>query len=76
MCARRSRDYNILNHRDGTRTWTANDVNDIDAMGSTIPYGDIVVTDKAVVNHVRRTHLAEPFGTTVLSRLDNLIPLL
>jgi hypothetical protein len=63
-------------HRDGTRTWKPNDVNDIDAMGSTIPYCDIVVTDKAVVNHVRRTHLPERFGTTVLSRLDDLIPLL
>jgi len=29
-----------------------------------------------VLNHVRRTHLAKRFGTTVLSRIDDLIPLL
>jgi hypothetical protein len=63
-------------HRDGTRTWRPNDVNDIDAMGSTIPYCDIVMTDKAVADHVRRTQLAERHGTAVLSRLDDLIPLL
>lgn len=63
-------------HRDGTRTWKPNDVNDIDIMGSTLPYCDIVVTDKAVVDHVARTGLASRCGSTVLSRLDDLLRLL
>jgi hypothetical protein len=63
-------------HRDGTRAWTSNDINDIDVMGSTIPYCDVVATDNAVLSHVRRTRLDERFGTTVISRLDDLIPLL
>lgn len=63
-------------HRDATRTWTPNDVNDIDALGSTLPYCDIVVTDKAVAAHARRTGLAARLGGTVLSRLDELVPLL
>jgi hypothetical protein len=63
-------------HRDATHRWTANDINDIDALGSTLPYCDIVVTDKAVATHATRTGLADRLGTTVLSRLDDLVGLL
>jgi hypothetical protein len=48
----------------------------LDALGSTLPYFDIVVTDKAAASHARRTGLADRLGTTVLSRLDDLIALL
>lgn len=63
-------------HRDGTRTWTPNDVHDIDALGSTLPYCDIVVTDKAMAEHTVRTGLAARCGVTALSRLEDLLPLL
>jgi hypothetical protein len=63
-------------HRDGTRTWTPNDINDIDMMGSTLPFCDIVVTDKAVANHAIRTSLPERCGSSVLAGLDDLMPLL
>ncbi len=33
-------------HRDATHAWTPNDINDIDALGSTLPYCDIVLTTR------------------------------
>lgn len=55
-------------HRDPAHRWTPNDVHDIDALGSTIPYCDVVLTDKAAASHAVRTGLAERLGTAVLSR--------
>jgi hypothetical protein len=63
-------------HRDPSHVWRVNDIHDIDALGSTLPYCDIVVTDKAAASHARRTGLADRLGTTILSRLDDLIALL
>ncbi len=63
-------------HRDGSRTWTPNDITDIDVLGSTLPYCDIVVMDNAVAAHATRTGMAARLGTTVLWRLDDLRPLL
>ena len=63
-------------HRDPLHRWTANDIHDIDALGSTLPYCDVVVTDKAAASHATRTGLADRLGTTVLSRLGDLVALL
>jgi hypothetical protein len=63
-------------HRDPNHVWRPNDITDIDAVGSTLPYCDIVVTDKAVASHAQRTGLAERLGTTVLARLSDLPALL
>ncbi|MGH2716683.1 MAG: hypothetical protein ACRDM7_22915 [Thermoleophilaceae bacterium] len=63
-------------HRDPNHRWTPNDVFDIDALGSTLPYCDIVVTDKAAASHARRTGLADRCGATVLSRVEDLLGLL
>jgi hypothetical protein len=63
-------------HRDPLHRWTQNDIHDIDAMGSTLPYCDIVVTDKAVASHVERTELARRLDTIVLWRLADLLQLL
>jgi hypothetical protein len=63
-------------HRDPTHRWTPNDIHDIDALGSTLPYCDIVVTDKAAASHARRTGLSERLGTTVIARLSDLPALL
>lgn len=59
-------------HRDPNHRWTVNDIHDIDALGSTMPYCDIVVTDKAVASHANRSGLAQRLATVVLSRLDEL----
>ena len=53
-----------------------NDIHDIDAMGSTLPYCDIVVTDKAVASHANQTKLAERLGTIVVSQLSDVLHLL
>lgn len=60
-------------HRDPAHRWTPNDTHDIDALGSTLPYCDIVVTDKAVASHVKSTNLAARLGTIALSRLPDLL---
>jgi hypothetical protein len=60
-------------HRDRMHRWTPNDITDIDALGSTLPYCDIVVTDAAVASHANQTKLAERLNTIVLSRLPDLL---
>jgi hypothetical protein len=60
-------------HRNPAHVWTANDIYDIDAMGSTVPYCDFVVTDRAVSSHVRSAHLDDRIGTTVIASLDELV---
>jgi hypothetical protein len=59
-------------HQDPRHVWTQNDVFDIDAMASTLPYCDIVATDKEVASHIRRSGLASRFDTMVISKLDEL----
>lgn len=60
-------------HRDSSHRWTANDIHDIDALGSTVPYCDVVVTDQAMADQVRRTGLAERLDCIVLSKLLDLM---
>ena len=60
-------------HRNPHHLWTRNDIFDIDAMSTVLPYCDVVVTDKAMMSHVDRTRLAERLGTKVFSSLDDLV---
>lgn len=59
-------------HRDANHRWTTNDIHDIDALGSTLPYCDVVITDRAVAAHANATGLANRLGTVVLGRLADL----
>ncbi|MEX2255039.1 MAG: hypothetical protein WEC34_06350 [Acidimicrobiia bacterium] len=59
-------------HRDPNHRWTTNDIHDIDALGSTMPYCDVVITDRAVAAHANATGLTDRLGTVVLARLDDL----
>lgn len=59
-------------HRDPNHRWTTNDVADIDALGSTLPYCDIVVTEKAVKANVQRARLPDRLDTAVIARLSDL----
>ena len=59
-------------HRDPNHRWTVNDIYDIDAMGSVVPYCDFVVSDREVVSHIKRAHLDERLGTKVIATLDEL----
>lgn len=63
-------------HRNPAHRWRPNHIHDIDALASTVPYCDIVVTDKEAASHLMQTGVASRFQTTVLSRVEDLIPLL
>lgn len=60
-------------HRDPSHLWTPNDIADIDALASSIPYCDIVVTDKRIADHANRTGLADRFGTLIIPRLADIV---
>lgn len=60
-------------HRDPNHSWTPNDVCDIQALASTLPYCDVVVTDKAVAAVIARTGLAGRLNTVVLRTLDDVV---
>ena len=59
-------------HRNPNHRWTPNDIFDIDALATTLPYCDVVVTDKAIASHATQTGLAERLNTVVLSDLADL----
>jgi hypothetical protein len=50
-------------HRDRQHQWTANDINDIDALAIAVPYCDAVFTDKAARNTLAVSRELRPFGT-------------
>ena len=60
-------------HRNPYHPWTRNDIFDIHAMSTVLPYCDVVVTDKEMTSHVDRTNLAARLNTTVTSSLDSLV---
>ncbi len=63
-------------HQNPAHRWKPNHIHDIDALASTVPYCDVVVTDKEAASHLIRTGVAGRFQTTVLARVEDLIPLL
>ncbi|MDQ4144826.1 MAG: hypothetical protein M3198_14025 [Actinomycetota bacterium] len=60
-------------HRDASHHWRTNDISDIDAIGSTLPYCDVVVTDKAAARAIEQSGVAERLGTVALSQLSDLL---
>jgi hypothetical protein len=50
-------------HRDPQHRWTANDIQDIDALAIAVPYCDAVFTDKAARNQLVRSPELAVFGT-------------
>ena len=63
-------------HRNGQHRWTNNHTHDIHALASTLPYCHVVLTDREMVAHVRRSKLDDRLGTSVLHNLDDLSALL
>jgi len=59
-------------HRDPSHRWKPNDIQDIDALSSTVPYCDIVVTDKEAASHLVQTGVSDRLQTIVLSNLADL----
>ena len=63
-------------HKNAQHRWANNHVYDIHALASTLPYCDIVLTDREMTGFVRRSKLDERLGTTVLNSLHDLPALL
>ena len=59
-------------HKNARHRWTTNDVHDLHALALTLPYCDIVITDRAMASQAAQTGLASRFKTTVLSHLSDL----
>ena len=59
-------------HKNARHRWTQNYVHDIHALALTLPYFDIVVTDREMASHAIQTKLAARLNTVVLSRLSDL----
>ena len=59
-------------HKNARHRWTQNDVHDLHALASTLPYCDIVITDRAMASQAAQTGLASRFKTIVLSHLSDL----
>jgi hypothetical protein len=53
-----------------------NDIADVTFLSAAIPYCDIVVTERYWVNIATRKGVGEKYGTTLLSNLNDLIPIL
>lgn len=60
-------------HRNPNHPWKRNDLFDIDAMSTVLPYCDVVVTDKAIASHIDQAKLARRLDTRVLASLDDLV---
>jgi endonuclease/exonuclease/phosphatase family metal-dependent hydrolase len=59
-------------HRNRDKTWTANDMYDIDAMALAVPYCDIVVTEKACHHTLPIARLGERMDTALLRNLEEI----
>ena len=59
-------------HRDPNHKWKNNDIYDIRALALTVPYCDVVVTDRSMWSHVVRHKLPERYGTVVIPQLAEL----
>ena len=59
-------------HRNPNHRWRRNDLFDIDAMSTVLPYCDVVVTDTAMKSHIDRSQLPRRLNTKVLASLDDL----
>jgi hypothetical protein len=59
-------------HRNGQHTWKRNDIQDIDALASTVPYCDVVATDTEGATLALRAGLGTRHRTVILSRTTDL----
>ena len=59
-------------HRNPNHRWTNNDIYDMRALALTIPYCDVVVTDRSMWSHVTRHKLPGRYETVVLSQVAEL----
>jgi len=61
-----------LRHRNPQQRWKRTDLADIAALAVAVPYCDVVVTEAAWVDALRRTGLDEKYGTVLLNSVRDL----
>lgn len=61
-------------HRDATLRWSANDINDIDALCLAVAYCDLVVTENFAHHVLTTSRVAERMNTVVMRTLSDLLP--
>jgi arsenate reductase-like glutaredoxin family protein len=60
-------------HKNSSKTWKENDINDIDAMAVAIPYCDVVFTDLEIRNAVVLSKLPEQMNTAIPKSVEEMI---
>jgi hypothetical protein len=70
------REVRRVRHRNVQQSWTASDLNDVNALSGAVVYCDIVVTERQWAHHLNKEGLAQLHGTTVISDLKDLTGLL
>lgn len=58
-------------HKNPKHKWKQNHIHDVFALALTVPYCDIVVTDKEMTSHVNRTGVDKRMDTVVVSKLTH-----
>jgi hypothetical protein len=67
-----STELKVAAHRNAQTNWTPNDIIDIDAMSLSVPYCDVVVTEKRACHTLRSAKLDVRMNTVILDRLADL----
>jgi len=67
-----STELKVAAHRNPQTKWTSNDIIDIDAMSLSVPYCDLVVTEKRACHMLRSAKLDVRMNTIILDRLADL----
>ncbi|WP_280478866.1 hypothetical protein [Nocardia asiatica] len=62
--------------RNPQKAWEKNDLNDLLALSTAVPYCDVVVTENEWVHHLTQLGLADRYGTIVLADLTELTDVL
>jgi len=63
-------------HANPQWTWGQHDRTDIGALSAAVPYCDVVVSERQWGHVLRTAKLDQRFGTTVISKLTDLLPIL
>lgn len=63
-------------HENPQWKWEQHDRADIGALSAAVPYCDVVVTERQWAHVLRTAKLDRRFGTTIISRLTDLLPIL
>ncbi|MFE3860831.1 hypothetical protein ACFXPT_10360 [Streptomyces goshikiensis] len=60
-------------HRNRDKQWEPNDIFDIDALSSAVPYCDAVVTERHACHVLQSTKMPAKTGTKIMARLQDLV---